>query len=120
MTDRITVWQCPHCLSELEHAKPPATCPWCLKEGEFANVTEAALERLAQHQEAERQRSLATNQAIALGRVVVDYDPLRLLSQLRAQVSWIGGHGYVIVLGKSHDDHWFKRLVDVLEFHGSR
>lgn len=122
LADSIKVWECAHCRAAIElldDVGKPAECSWCqATPPRFVDVTAAALARLESAQRAERERSRLTNQAIAEGRVVVDYDPLRLLSQLRAQVSYLDSHGYAIVLGKGQDAYWLKRIRDVLEFHG--
>lgn len=58
-----------------------------------------------------------TNKAIALGRVWIDRDPLRVLQELRAAVSYAPHLGYVIVLGQDHNSYLFKTLTDCIAFH---
>jgi hypothetical protein len=55
-------------------------------------------------------------EALALGRFYINRDPLSVLEELRAAVSYAPHLGYCIVLGKDHDSYLFKRLTDCIAF----
>jgi hypothetical protein len=67
-------------------------------------------------QEEDRPTPTSTNHALALGRVSIDRDPLSLLREMRAQVSFAPSLGWVIVLGKDHDSYMFKQLRECLAY----
>ena len=54
------------------------------------------------------------NEAIATGRMYIDYDPLRQLKHLQAQIGWRGG--YCIYLSVEA----MQRLEDVIAFNEGR
>lgn len=56
------------------------------------------------------------NEAIALGRAYVGYDPLNVLRELRNWVSYSPALGFVITLGADHDAYLFRRLTDCIAF----
>ena len=64
-----------------------------------------------------RRRPATVNEAIAIGRLIIDRQPLKVLEELRAKVSYIPGVGYVIPLGKDHKAPTFKMLTDCIMFH---
>ncbi len=55
--------------------------------------------------------------AIATGRCCVNYDPLAVLRELSANISYISHAGFVIVLGKGREGHLHKRIMECLAFH---
>lgn len=61
-----------------------------------------------------------TNEAIATGRCIINYDPLDVLRELNAAVGWSGGDGFVIRLGKEQNSYLFKRLTDCIAFNEGR
>ena len=56
----------------------------------------------------------AKHQAIATGRMYIDYDPVRHLKHLQAQIGWRGG--YCIYLSKEA----MQSLEDVIAFNEGR
>lgn len=64
-----------------------------------------------------KKRPATVNEAIAIGRLIIDRHPLKVLEELRAKVSYIHGVGYVIPLGKDHRSPAFKMLTDCITFH---
>lgn len=55
------------------------------------------------------------NELIATGQTFRDYDPLRVLKELRAAVGY--RDGYVINLGPDQSSYLYRLLTDTVAFH---
>lgn len=56
------------------------------------------------------------NESLALGRVFIDRDPLSVLQELRACMSYAPAFGYIVALGKDQQSYLYRRLVDCIAF----
>lgn len=64
----------------------------------------------------ERIKPSSVNEAIVLGRIYINRDPLNELRRLRASIGWAGNVGYCIALTK--DD--IQRINDCIAFNEGR
>lgn len=59
-----------------------------------------------------------TNEALATGRMYINYDPLDVLKELQAAIGW--NAGYVIRLGDDQKSYLYRRLADCITFNEGR